>query len=148
MFRDAQAGMTVIQVSSTEADRAAVRNALAHSSWELRQVRTVGEAVLALAARPASVILCDRDAPEGGWRAVLRAAWDMPEPPAVIVTARDPDVTFWAGAIELGAYDVLWMPLNQEELFAVLQSAWRARREAARRAAKDPVPQTRAAGWV
>jgi len=137
--------MTVLHVSSTEADRAAVRNALAHSNWELRQVRTVPEAASALASRPASVVICDRDAEGGGWRAVLRIAWDMPQPPAVIVAARDPQLTFWAGAIELGAYDVLWMPLNPSELFTVLQSAWRSRQEAVRRAAEVPPPNTRAA---
>ncbi len=133
MSQDAQAGMTVLHICAIEQERAALRNLFSHSNWELRQVRTVDEGVLALAARPVPVIICDRHAPGGGWRAILGAVWEMPSPPAVIVCAGDPDATFWAGALEHGAYDVLWRPISPSELFAVVQCAWRARQEAARR---------------
>ncbi len=143
MSQDAQAGMTVLHVSAVESERASLRHLFGHSNWELRQVRTVGEAVPALAARPASVLICDRHAPGGGWRAMLNAALDAPWPPALIVAAGDPDLTFWAEALELGAYDVLWTPLSPGEVFAVIQSAWRARQEAARRSqSQTGQPQT------
>ncbi len=133
MSQEAQPGMTVLHICSIEGERAALRNLFSHSNWELRQVRTVDEGILALTARPVPVIIVDRYAPGGGWRAVLGAIWEMASPPAVIVFAGDPDATFWAGALEHGAYDVLWRPMNAAEVFAVVQCAWRARQEAARR---------------
>jgi FixJ family two-component response regulator len=60
----------------------------------------------------------------------------------LIVTSRLADEHLWAEALNLGAYDVLAKPFDQEEVIRVLSSAWlrkRSRNEIGTRAATAKV---------
>lgn len=46
-------------------------------------------------------------------------------PSMVIVAARVADEALWAEVLNLGGYDVLAMPFDEEEVERVLTAAWR-----------------------
>ena len=72
-----------------------------------------------------SIVICDRDLPGGGWKALLVAMDGIPAAPPLVVTARDADDKLWAEVLNLGGYDVLAQPLDATEVQRVLLQAER-----------------------
>ena len=67
------------------------------------------------------IVLCDADF---GWRQLLDEFRSMPHPPCLIVTSRLADDRLWSEALNLGAYDVLAKPFDDNEVVRVLNMAW------------------------
>jgi DNA-binding response OmpR family regulator len=76
-----------------------------------------------LAARRISIVVCERDLPDGSWRDVLERLGSSPERPYLIVTSRLADEWLWAEVLNIGGYDVLAKPFNAEETRHVLETA-------------------------
>jgi DNA-binding NtrC family response regulator len=67
------------------------------------------------------VILCEADLDDGNWMDALRLA--RRSGAELIVTHPWADASFWAEAINLGAYDLLAQPFQRTEVRRVLASA-------------------------
>jgi DNA-binding response OmpR family regulator len=57
---------------------------------------------------------------------MLDAVTFLPQPPGVIVSSRLADESFWAEALQLGAFDVIAKPFRAEEVIRI--AIWAARR--------------------
>jgi len=67
------------------------------------------------------VILCEADLEDGNWMDALRLA--RRQGAELVVTHPWADASFWAEAINLGAYDLLAQPFQRTEVRRVLASA-------------------------
>ncbi|MFN3323790.1 MAG: hypothetical protein ACK5AZ_09865 [Bryobacteraceae bacterium] len=84
--------------------------------WNLETVLD-SDSLDAMPARGVSVILCDQVAAGPGWRGVLRLIQAMSRPPKLILMAgRDGNSCLWAEAMRLGAFDVMFSPLDEHEV--------------------------------
>ncbi len=116
--------VTVLAVSEHADDHAALRNIFSHSKWHLRSAQTWSEARAALLVNAASVILCDHRLPDATWRDALNYIADLPEKPILIVSSRTADDQLWGEVLNLGAYDLLLKPFDQQEVVRVVSLAW------------------------
>jgi DNA-binding response OmpR family regulator len=71
------------------------------------------------------VVLSDRELPEGGWREMLSDLQALADPPALVVKARLADDSLWAEVLNMGGYDVLAEPLDNDEVRRVMSAAAR-----------------------
>ena len=85
---------------------------------------TISAAKSALKQGHVSIVLCEYDLSPGSWKELLDFADGLPAPPLVIVTSRVADERMWAEVLNLGGYDVLAKPLNNEEVIRTVTSAW------------------------
>lgn len=93
----------------------------------------MAETLRFLEGQDVSVIVCERDLPDGSWKDMLQAIGVHEHAPHLIVVSALADECLWSEVLNLGGYDVLLKPLNSSELFRVLSSAarsWRERRRA------------------
>lgn len=107
----------ILLITADQDDCAAIRDILSHLEWDVVSFPTLGEAGAAL--RRASVVLCDAEFPDGGWRDVMRSLGTIADPPLLIVAAHLADNRLWAEVLNEGGHDVLAKPYRATE---VLQS--------------------------
>src|SRR5687768_14714457 len=72
-----------------------------------------------------AVVLCERDLPDGSWKAILNACEAMEKAPLVVVLSRHADDRLWAEVLNLGGYDVLSKPFDATEVTRVVASSCR-----------------------
>ena len=92
--------------------------------WPALRVRNCLEAALHLRSSRPCVIVCERNLPDGGWKDVLEVTASLPSPPPVVVTSRLADEYLWAEVLNLGGWDVLAKPLDEQEVSRTLILAW------------------------
>jgi DNA-binding NtrC family response regulator len=103
----------------------AVERALRDMRLDVLGASCYREALSILNENRVSVVYCEQQLRDGGWRDLLGRFADMNDPPALIVLAESTDSASWAEAINLGAHDVLLFPLVEEELQRVTYTACR-----------------------
>jgi DNA-binding response OmpR family regulator len=133
----------ILSVSPHDADHLALSRMLGHTAWACENACTLSDAMEALHSGRFHVVLCDRDLPDGDWKAMLDVVQDSPDSPLLIVTARDADDRLWAEVLNLGAYDVLVKPFQSKEVFRTVGLAWR-HWSATRRTRRMPLPKVNA----
>ena len=115
---------TALLISPVEEDHAILNALFQHNGWTLRGTSSLGSASALLREEATSVVITERDLPDGDWKDVLVAIHILRNPPLLIVISRLADDYLWAEALNLGAYDVLAKPLDQTETLRALTSAW------------------------
>ena len=116
--------VTVLEVSPFETDHNALQRIFSHSNWKLLTSRTCAEAAAALSKWLISVVLCEKELPDGTWRDVLEHASRAANPPSIIVSSRLADDRLWAEVLNLGGYNVLCKPFRESEVFHDVGLAW------------------------
>jgi len=116
-------GKRLLSVSSLPDDHTKLRHILMETDWSVAAVGTCSKAKALLSRYPVSVIVCERDLPDGTWQDILAQFAEANEPPLVIVTSRVADEHLWAEVLNLGGYDVLAKPFHEQEVRHVLTSA-------------------------
>ena len=124
--------VTVLSVSPAPDDHAWLRQIFSksgwaeytHSQWSLTTSRTLESAVAALRRSTIPIVLCEADLLPGTWREMLEALRHVSNLPLLIVTSRLADEHLWAEALNLGAYDVLAKPFDENEVVRVVSLAW------------------------
>jgi DNA-binding NtrC family response regulator len=111
-------------ISPVEEDHAILNALFQHNGWTLHTTSSLSSASALLREEATSVVITERDLPDGDWKDVLLAIHILRKPPLLIVISRLADDYLWAEALNLGAYDVLAKPLDQTEAIRVLTSAW------------------------
>lgn len=72
-----------------------------------------------------SVVICERDLPDGNWKTILGTCEALAQPPVVLVVSRHADENLWAEVLNLGGYDVLLKPFDRMEVIRVIGSCCR-----------------------
>ena len=119
-----QSGLTVLSASGLEDDHVILRHIFSHSNWELHSVRSAAEAVEFIRKNPVSVVICERDLPDGSWKDLLSAIMSEEPAPVLIVSSRAADDYLWAEVLNLGGGDVLAKPFEAKEVFWAVSMAW------------------------
>ncbi|MGE5647876.1 MAG: two-component system response regulator [Acidobacteriota bacterium] len=117
--------VSVLSVSPTEDDRVLLAHVFSHSNWTLEHVRSCAEAIAAAKRGDVGVIISAAELPDGSWHDIFNAVKDQPAPPRIIVVSNLADDRLWADVLDLGGYDVLGKPFEQNEVIRVVSLAWR-----------------------
>lgn len=135
-----QEKISLLVIAPRSEDYAALREIFHHKHWRLRHARTLAEAQpLLLQDRQPSVVLCDRELPDGDWKQAHRYVSQAPGKPLLVVMEHHADQRLWAEVLNLGGYDVLLKPFEKSEVLRVVSMAWRqARRHVAQPATAMP----------
>jgi DNA-binding response OmpR family regulator len=119
-----QPNLTVLSVSALDEDHVILRHIFSHSNWQLHCVGNVTEAVEFVRKTPVSVVICERDLPDGNWKDMLSALMIEEPAPVLIVTSRAADDYLWAEVLNLGGGDVLAKPFEAKEVFWSVSMGW------------------------
>jgi DNA-binding response OmpR family regulator len=123
--------ISILLVSPHQKDHTDLRRVLHHADWKITRASDVGEATFILQEHPPSVILCERDLPDGNWKDVLDQAAQHKHPAMVLVISAHADDSLWAEVLNLGGYDVLMKPFDVSEVTRVIRLAWQRWRQRA-----------------
>ncbi|MFN0166161.1 MAG: response regulator [Bryobacteraceae bacterium] len=139
--------VNVLAVSARIQQHRTLSNIFAHSDWMLFGTSSLSETRALLEEQRISVIICDRELPDGNWRDLLEDLSVRHHAPHLVVTCPDANDQLWAEVLNRGGYDVLAQPFDSMEVFRVVSLAWRHWRDSLR---KEPTPaslQTAAASY-
>jgi DNA-binding response OmpR family regulator len=114
-----------ILVVVTAKRSAEVRHIFSHTRWHTHVVHSIGEAAEILRSIPIGVVLCEDQVSDGNWLDLLRETEYLEPRPETIVLSARLDSTLWAEVLNCGGYDLLAMPLEPKEVYAVIPMAWR-----------------------
>ena len=118
--------ITLLAISPNEQDRQSLEHILDIDRWTVQGARTLEEASSMLRQEP-SLVLCEKDLPDGSWKDVFHEARCLENPPPIVVVSRQADERFWAEVLNLGCYDVLLKPFEYSEVRRVMGMALRHR---------------------
>ena len=118
-------GPAVLIISSFEEDHIGFSRILGDCHGEPHAVRTCQQGLAILRDRAVSIVICERDLPDGTWEDILRALDTLSDRPFLIVMSRLADDHLWVEVLNLGGYDVLLKPLDEKEVARSIDSAWR-----------------------
>ena len=124
--------ITLLSVSADQDDHRSLRDVAQAAGWNLEAVRSCSEALRTAARTNPTVITCERELPDGSWRDLIHRLSGLQNPPPVVVLSRHADERLWAEVLNLGGYDVLAKPLEQNEVRRVISMAFRYGRHAER----------------
>lgn len=116
--------ITLLAICPNKEDRQSLENFLDHDRWTVQGVPTLREATKLLRAKP-SLIVCEKDLPDGTWKDVFRAAGGLDNPPPFVVVSRLADERLWAEVLNWGGFDVLLKPFEPSEVRRVMGMALR-----------------------
>lgn len=114
---------SVLLVSPFDEDVRFIRDCLPDDAPHLDTAGNYTRAAGLLQANSFSVVLSERDLPDGGWRDVLNAVELCQSTPLLIVASRHADERLWAEVLNLGGFDVLMKPFDFMETTRVLAMA-------------------------
>ena len=107
--------------STTEFEEA--RQFLKAASIHLHLAVSLSQARSLLVATDARVLLAEVDSVDGSWQRALDMAQLLHPPRALVAAGTHIDEQFWISALERGAFDVLLMPFDAEELKRIIENA-------------------------
>lgn len=116
--------LTLLAISPNREDRRSIESILDSSGWTVQGAPSLREAAQ-LMQNKFSLILCDRDLPDGSWQDLFRHAQRLASPPPIVVLSRNADRPFWAEVLNLGGFDVLLKPFEKTEVTRVIGMALR-----------------------
>jgi DNA-binding NarL/FixJ family response regulator len=99
--------------------------------WDLFESASCAEGMALLRRERIPVVICEQDLPDGNWRSLLEEITKLAYQPNLIVASRLADDRLWAEVLNLGAYDLLVLPYDDEEVHRVVSLAWYSTCEAA-----------------
>lgn len=116
--------ITLLAICPNQEDRQSLATILDRESWTIQGAQSLREAATLMNDGP-SLIVCEKDLPDGNWKDVFLCARDLDNPPPVVVVSRHADERLWAEVLNLGAYDVILKPFERSEVRRVMRGALR-----------------------
>ena len=113
----------ILFISGRHEDARRLSQMLLASSLFLDHVETLLQARAKLQQDDYEVVLTEAALPDGNWLDALHLARESAHEPEVIVTDPLADTSFWAEALNLGAYDLLAQPFYEPEVRRILNNA-------------------------
>src|SRR5438445_4074482 len=130
--------VTFLSVSPLAEDHFSLQAVFNHSKRVLYKADSLASALAIVRGREIGVVICDRDLSPGTWIDMLEELRLLRNAPPLIVTSRLADEKLWAEALNLGAYDVLAKPFDQNEVVRIVSLAWLHWKDRARISAEPP----------
>ena len=96
---------------------------LTASGWQLRHAADGVDAARLSSEQSFPVVICERDLPDGDWRALQAGLRNLEHPPLLVLTLAWGDEEAWVEALNLGAFDALARPFERAEVLRVLSMA-------------------------
>jgi putative two-component system response regulator len=118
-----QSEIRLLVISASAREQNAIRVIAMRHGWKLLLADSVSSALTLLALEPAALILCDRDLPDVEWRDMFRTLLAAAEGQCVILVSPVTDDYLWQAVIEVGGYDVLSKPFQEEKVVTVVHGA-------------------------
>jgi DNA-binding response OmpR family regulator len=100
-------GPAVLIISSFEEDHIGFSRILGDCHCEAHAVRTCQQGLAILRERAVSIVICERDLPDGTWKDIAQVLDMLCDRPYLLVTSRLADDYLWVEVLNLGGYDVL-----------------------------------------
>ncbi len=119
-----QTATMLLALSSRREDHVFLKHAFRDTNWELREARTYRDALMILCHDRMPVVICESCLPDGNWKDILSQVAVLPDPPRLIVISREQDNRLWGEVLNMGGYDVLTTPFEENELIRVVNRAW------------------------
>ena len=116
--------VNVLVVSPSAEENRTLSRILNDSAWRLSRVSGYEEAITYLTRNRVAIVVCESELPDGSWRDILLDIRSYSSPPVLIVTSRQADEYLWAEVLNLGGYDLLSKPFDDEEVRRVIANAW------------------------
>jgi DNA-binding NtrC family response regulator len=113
----------ILAVSPFEQDKRLIQTMVRGSRTSVLTADRLSEAIPLLRRRRISLVICERDLPDGDWREMLGQMNDLVPAARLVVASRLADERLWAEVLNLGGYDVLAKPFSAEEVTHVIESA-------------------------
>ena len=126
--------ITILAISPFEEDHARLREIFSHTNWKLYSAHTWREAFQVLERVDISLVICERECPEGNWRELFGRIEEQGNPVPFVVCSESPGLELWAEAINLGAFDVLAKPFDMVDVLRMVPASWQYYRHQLRRA--------------
>jgi DNA-binding NtrC family response regulator len=130
----------ILIVSPYADDYSSIRQILRNDCWQIEHARNLEEAATHLGQSAASVIICERDLPDGTWKDLLKRTQEFQPAPSILVVSRQADERLWSDVLNLGGYDVMPKPFERRDAVRIISMAWRTCRA---KIAKKPVASDR-----
>src|SRR5450631_504429 len=124
-------GYPVLIASSDTKNRNAIRAVLAEAGINTICASTVKETQEALASTPVSIVICDRELPDGSFKDLLHLAKKERPEVLVVVTSCTADWKESVAAKQLGVFEVIPSPCQRSNVEWVVITALRAWRQRA-----------------
>lgn len=122
-IRRAASGFTVLGISPDPNDHTKLAQLCEGWRWRFLEAQTCRQALTRIRSDRVTVAICERDLPDGNWRAVLDQLDQVPAAPVLIVASRHADDALWAEVLNMGGYDVLPKPFEPKEVMWSVTSA-------------------------
>jgi two-component system, chemotaxis family, chemotaxis protein CheY len=117
--------ISILIVSPQIDDYSSVRQILRNGCWDINHASNLDEAASYFKDSKLSVIICERDLPDGNWKDLLNRVQELPKAPSFLVVSRHADEKLWADVLNFGGYDVLLKPFDRREMVRIVSMAWR-----------------------
>src|SRR5579863_3591801 len=124
--------LEVLSINENPGDCAALRSIMGHTNWVFHCEPDLSRAMQFLATHFVPVVTCSKQLPGGTWEDVVAAVRRFANPPEVLVYARQADEVLWMQVLNAGAYDLLRVPFEQQEVLRVISLAYRAWKDRAK----------------
>jgi DNA-binding response OmpR family regulator len=122
---NAENRLSALLVGEYEGDRFLVLNVFKRFGWRLFEARDRRRAMKCLESNPVQVVIAKSDVPDWNWKGVLNDLRRLAQPPQLIVTSRTADESLWSEVLNIGGYDVIAQPFEEDEVERVVASAHR-----------------------
>lgn len=126
----------VLSVSPIDQQHSSLHAIVCGPQFALLKAHNLESALAMLRQHEVAVVLCERDLHPGSYVDLLENVGAFPNTPAVIVVSRLADDRLWAEVLNLGAWDVLAIPFDRNEVLRTVTSGWRHWQERYRRPAE------------
>lgn len=123
--RQQPSNFSILIASPCREDHTRLGAILNQQGFAVSRCASLTETFEYLGKRPCSVVICERDLPDGDWKEILRRAENMPSPPLVLVVSKHADESLWGEVLNLGGFDVLLKPFDVSEVTRVVAMACR-----------------------
>jgi PleD family two-component response regulator len=121
----AENNLSALLVGEYESDRFLIQNVFQRFGWRLFEARDRKRAMNYLERNPVQVVIAESDVPNWNWKRVLNDLRTLANPPQLIVTSRTADESLWSEVLNIGGYDVIAQPFEEDEVERVVASAHR-----------------------
>ena len=116
--------IAALGVNPIRDDHRALKTIFARSRWKWDGVPSIEKARSWMARRGApSIIICERDLPDGSWKQLFHETQELLRPPKFIVSWRFADEYLWVEVLNLGGHNVLSTPFDAREVSFVVRHA-------------------------
>lgn len=114
----------VLAVTICEEDRVALERIFVTAGWRFHHASDCASAMKLIEEFDIPVVICDTQFSGCCWRDLYARAGTSFVGPGIIVASRAADDSLWAEVLNIGAFDVLAKPFEEQEVLWAARTAW------------------------